>query len=69
MPLQVGNKVLPKEIYSMAWATRGGNKGHRVVAPARGVATPPYIIMLSASHLGLSYCTDYMWFLVFGVNR
>ena len=69
MSLKVGNKVLPEEMYGMAYVTEVGSKGGRVVVPAREATTPPYVVMLSASYLGQSNYADYTWFLVFGVNR
>ena len=69
MPLKIGNKVLLDEMYSMVWAMRGGSKGCRIVVPTRAAATPPYVVMLSTSHLEWSNCVDYARCLVFGVNH
>ena len=69
MPLKIGNKALPKEMYGMVWAIEGESKRCRFVVPAKGVATLPYIIMLFASPLGQKNRADYTSFLVSGVIR
>ena len=52
MLLKLVNKVLPEEMYGMDWTAMGGSKGHKVVMSTKGVATPLYVVMLSASHSG-----------------
>ena len=51
MPLKVGNKGLGAEMYGMGRAV-GGSEVLKIVVPAKGAATPPYIVMLPTSHLG-----------------